>query len=439
MALARARRVFLLGRPAPWYRRAAEFETGEVDAREHGAAAAQGAAMLAMAEEIDEGLRGLGRPTVERSGQPTASPAEALFAIAHEADAEEREGLGRVLARALRKPIEALAGVFARCAEIAAEQGVPELISPAELEAATRLLSVTDDSAREVLAWTSVQLGRSPRAKLQWTDQLRALRNPDVDACLRPAGNPWPALQGWRERWGMPGDDRARFEASGKSGWLGAWAVRATGRDNVGAAGWPGALLWRSGLQALGRWDSLREAGDELRLAEDPGSAELLGALYAMLLSDRLFLDRAIQTRPSSTPDDVRRLALGEVLLGRLQAASLLTLKDFERARAIEPLRDAAADHFRRALNMPVPPEVGLLLCRPWAPPLASPRAMFAAARLRETLQEAFDVDWWRNPRSVPELRRLASTTASAKLSELAPGGETVEAFARWANERLGG
>ena len=439
MALARARRFFLLGRPPPWYRRAAEFETGHVDAREHGAAAAWGAAELAMCDEIDAGLRELGRPTVERSGQPTASPAEALFAIAHEDDAEERAGLGRALTRALHGPIEALGGTFARCAEIAAEQGAAELVSVAELEAATQLLAATDDSARELLAWSLVQLGGPRNAKIHWTDQLRALRNPDLDTCLRPARDPWPALQGWRGRWGMPGDDRARFEASTRSGWLGAWAVRATGRSNVGAEGWPGALLWRSALQGLGRWDSLREAGDELLLAEDPDAAELLGALYPMLLPDRLFLDRAIRVRPSSTPDDVRRLALGEVLLGRLQAAALLTLKEFERARALEPLRDVAADHFRRALHVPVPPEVGLLLCRPWAPSLASPRAMLAAATLGRSLQESFDVDWWRNPRAVPELRRLASTTARAKLAELVPGGEKVEAFARWANERLGG
>jgi hypothetical protein len=158
-----------------------------------------------------------------------------------------------------------------------------------------------------------------------------------------------------------------------------------------------------------------------------------------MLLPDRLFLDRAVRVRPSSTPDDVRRLALGEVLLGRLQAAALLTQKEFERGRALEPLRDVAADQFRRALHTPVPPEVGLLLCRPWAPPLASPRAMFAAARLGRSLQEAFDVDWWRNPRSVPELRRLASQSASAKLDELAPGGKGASDFARWADERLGG
>ncbi len=439
MALARARRIFLLGRPAPWYRRAAELETGEVQAGEYGAAAAWGSAAMALTEEIDEGLRELGLETVEHPGQPTSSPAEALFAIAHEDDAEERDGLGRALARSLRGPIETLGGTFARCAELAAERGAAELISQAELDAALQLLAATDDSASEVLAWTLEQLGGPRRAKLHWTDQLRALRNPDLDACLRPAGNPWPALQGWRERWGMPGDDRARFETSTKSGWLGAWAVRKSGRNHVGAAGWPGALLWRSALQALGRWDALREAGDGALLASDPGAAELLGELYPMALPDRLFLDRALRVRPSSTPDDVRRLALGEVLLARLQAAAILTQKDFERSRELEPLRDAAADHFRRALHVPVPPEVGLLLCRPWAPPLASPRVLLAAARMHETLQEAFDVDWWRNPRAVPELRRLASTAAGATLSELVPGGEKVDSFGRWANERLGG
>jgi hypothetical protein len=439
MALARARRIFLLGRPAPWYRRAGEFEVGEVDGREHGLAAARGSVEIERAEEIDDGLRALGRATVARSGQDTATPAEALFAIAHEDDADEREGLGRALAQALRVPVEGLGGAFASCVESAAERGAPELVSATDVAAANELLAATDDSAREVLAWSLVQLGGPRRAKLHWTDQLRALRNPDLDACLRPATNPWPALQGWRERWGMPGE--ARFEASGRSGWLGAWAVRTTGRTSVGASGWPGALLWRSALQALGRWDSLREAGDEWLLADDPGSGELLGALYPLLLADRVFLDRAVQVRPSSTPDDVRRLALGEVLLGRLQAAALLTQKEFERGRALEPLRDVAADQFRRALHTPVPPEVGLLLCRPWAPPLASPRAMFAAARLGRSLQEAFDVDWWRNPRSVPELRRLASLSASAKLDELAPAGPPSpgEAFRRWADERLGG
>ncbi|MHB8419300.1 MAG: hypothetical protein ACYDCL_14580 [Myxococcales bacterium] len=437
MGTARARRFLLLGRRGPWFARAAAGGEAEADAEEHGVAAVQAVALLGRAADIDEALASFQGRIVERSGEAPLTPAQALELMGQEDDPDEREGLARSLARALRGPLEAAGAAFASCADDAAERGGAELAPAAEVAAGHRLLEATEDAARDVLEWATQRQGRSRRTRMSWPDLVRVLRQRPLDAVLRAARDPWPTLRGWREAVGLSVE--LRFEAQVASGFLGSWAVRlGGGRLVAGASASPGALQWRFALQALGRADALREAGEEALLPADPAAAELLGALYPGLLADRAFLDRGARLRPTATPDDVRLLALSEVLLARLQAAIFRTLNAFETGRALEPLRDTAADAFRRALFVPVPPEIGLLFCRPWAPPLASPRASLAAAALAPGLRERFDVDWWRNPRATPELRRLASQAASAKLEDLVPGCDDPATYGRWAAERLG-
>ena len=435
--IARARRFLLLGRPRPWLDRAAAAGVPEADLHEHGAPAVHAAVQLAHAEPIDEGLAALQRPTVERPGESRTRPVEALAAVAHEEDPDEREGWARAIAAALPESLEAAAAALAACADEAAERGAPALVSPADLVAAREVLAATEEPARDVLGWATLRLGRSRRRRLHWTDVARVLRQQPLDSSLPSLRDPWPVLRAWREASGLSVD--LRFESCTTSGFLGSWGLRLHGRLVAGAAGWPGALLWRFALQALGRADAAKEAGDDALLPADEGAAELLGALYPTLLAERAFLDRAVRWRPAASPDDARKLALSEILLARLQAAALQTLHGFEAHRSLGPLRDGAADAFRRALFVPVPPEVGLLFCRPYAPPLASPRAALAAAPLATSLRERFDFDWWRNPAAVPELRRLAAGAATAKLDELVPGGPDGGAYGRWVEERLGG
>ena len=210
-------------------------------------------------------------------------------------------------------------------------------------------------------------------------------------------------------------------------------------RRLVGVAAWPGAARWRFALQALGRWDALRDAGDDLWLPKDGAAAELLGALYPLLLPDRTFLDRVAGSRAAAGPDEVRWLALGEALWARLGATTVLVRQAFQRSGSIEAAHDAAADLFRNALGAAVPPEIGLLLCRPWGAPLVQPRSLLAAAELRITLREAFDEDFWRNPRAVPTLRELATRSATEPLEALVPGARDAGSYVRWLEERLGG
>ncbi len=431
-ALARSRRLWLAGKPGPWFSRAAASAPGPADAREHGAAATAVSALTRSAGAIDEGLAALSRTRVERPREGPCSLRGAFGRLATLDDRDDREALAAALVRALAEPVWIAASAFAQAADVAAEMRLPEVAPEAEVAAAERLLRATGDAAGDVLAWASGRLGRPRHARLAWPDAAVVLRAPDLDGRFSPAGDPWPPILTWREDWGLTAG--AVFETA--SGWLGAWALRRGGEIHVGTSGPPGALRRRFAMQAAGRLDVLAEAGEEALVPADATAADLLGALYPLLLSDRRFLARTMGVSPEV--DDPRRLALVELLLARLSAAATLVQKTFAETRALDTVRDAAADAFRRALFAPLPPEVGLLFCRPFAPPLASPRAIEAALALAGRLTEDFDEDWWRNPRAAPEVRRLAARAAQEPLDALAPTGDSPDILSRWATRALG-
>ncbi len=431
---ARAQRRRLLGRRAPWLARAASGAGLPADLGEHGAASVRAVALAAEGAVIDEGLARLAGARAHGGAREVGTPMEALWRLAVEPEGDARGALAASLSRSIRDPALALAGAFARVLERAAEAGLPEVASEADERAAKLLIAATEDPVRDVLDWATVRLGRGRREKLSWSDSFRALWNRPAELRLRPAADPWPALAGWRARIGAPLEDDVGLEAAPATiGW-GSWAVRAGGKARVGVAAPPGAPRWRLALQSIGRWDALREGGRRAFLPADPASAELLPSLWPLLLADRLFLERGVGA-PGVDLDDVRRLALSELLCARLGAAAVLVRRGFQESRSVEGARGEAADRFRVALYAPIAPELGLLLCAPWQPSSSEPRAILAAIGLASELRERFDVDWWRNPRVWPELRRIASEAGTATLppqpAERAP-------LDRWIVEKLG-
>ncbi|MHB1844436.1 MAG: hypothetical protein ACYCWW_06315 [Deltaproteobacteria bacterium] len=435
---ARARRLLLLGREGPWFGRAAAVRLEPADATEHGVGPVRLVALLGHAAALDEALAGLARTAIPGTESERLGPMEALERLALEDDPEERAAMAEALARALRAPAQALGGVFARVVEAAGEAGAPAIVSEVEASAARALLAGSEDAARDVLSWSTFRLGRSRRQRLAWPDVLQALVNRPAERWLLPPGDPWLALRGWREAWGAPVGEQVSVESIGARVAWGAWAIRASGQPRIGVAAPAGALRWRFALQGLGRWDALREAGSRALLPVDPSGPELLAALWPLLLSERRFLDRVAGASAEASADEARRFGLSELLLGRLAAAGSLVRQAFEETGSLEAVREAAASRFREALFAPIPPELGMLCCAPWLPPLAEPRAFLSALALADRLREGFDEDWWRNPKAVAELRRLASESATRKLDELVPlpADRPLE---RWIDRRLGG
>jgi hypothetical protein len=357
------------------------------------------------------------------------------------------------LTRELRAAARDLAGTWALVVDDAAAAGAPEVVSARAVEAARRLLAVSEEPVRDVLRWATKRDGRPVHARMAWHDVVRVLRNASLDDLFPPRADPWIAIRDWRARWrtgeGAPVDpddvadgDEFGFELSA-SGYLGGWALRRGRSARVGAAAWPGASCHRFALHSLGLWDALSEAGSGALLPLDDAAPALPAALWPLLLAEAIYARRVLGAEQVSA-DALRSSALAEALWNRLGSAAVLVLDEFQRSRSIEQALDAAETRFGSAVFAPVPPELALLLCRPFAGPgvTAPPDAVLAAHALTDELRQSYDVDWWRNPRSLAPLRGLWSRCAGESLEALLPAftSEKAEAsFAKWLDATLGG
>ena len=439
--LARARRWLLMGRRAPFLARYAPPDLPTPDPEEDGEGAARVWGVWQMAESLDEGLARLMSVRVEQ-GSGSLGIAQALAAVASEPDRDVATALIRSLARLTRAPALELGSAFARAVDLAAERGAPRVVSAPELQAARELLAITEEPVRDVLIWASRRAGKPRRAPLALADVLRVLRNESLDAIFRPVEDPWPALAGWRRTLGF--ELTAATEVAGEpEAWPGSWALKGRRSRLVGTAGWPGFQRARFALQGLGRLDVLSEGGQAALLPRDPAAVQVLAAVYPMLLGERSFLKRVFGSSGNAGPDaDARRLAaLSELLLQRTQAAVLHLWAAFDESRELAAVLETAGV-VSRALHATVPPDLAILLAAPWADGLgALPSAAMTGAGLIESWREAFDEDFWRNPRFVETLRGLASRAPREAIGDLAPEAHASgpKAYARWVEGSLGG
>lgn len=163
-------------------------------------------------------------------------------------------------------------------------------------------------------------------------------------------------------------------------------------------ARWADAAAPRSVPIALGSFPSARPRA-------------WIGNLTAALLVDRVFLSKNVRFSRGEIERTRRSQSLITLFATRLSAARCLV-----RAAALSgdarALRQRATDVMCEALQRDVPAELASVLPRLTTNDLTRFISIGPAARLRRELRDAFDEDWFRNPRAVLELRDRLSRPA---------------------------
>jgi hypothetical protein len=277
---------------------------------------------------------------------------------------------------------------------------------------ADALLSASDDAYRDVLAWLArreAQLAPPPQGDLARADLLHVL-----------------ALHGWRGLF-LPGMlavvlertlagprldlGRARVdEGAREAQWPGAHAfeTRVSFRRQGGAADWLDLF------DAVGQALAAAAAPPHRR---HPAAPFTFGALLSSLLLERRFLERSLGVERRQVPDLVRALGTRQLFRLRANAAAFRVASEVERgttgarwheahrdaltlaAAATWPLGLAARDGDGAAMNARL---------RGWA----------RAERLRRTLVERLDEDWWRNPRAAAALGSVLAAGGAGEPDE---------------------
>jgi len=317
--------------------------------------------------------------------------AEAQLAVSRERDRGRRLAYGRGVAEA--SWVVAREAAIERRARARAEVGlVPDWERVVQADA---LLGASDDAYRDVLAYTARQeaeLALPPRGDLGRADLLHVLALHRFEG-LFPRGMLALVLE--RTAAALKLDlGRSRIdEASRPAQWPGAHAfgARVAFRRQGGAADW--LALFDAAGQA---WASAA-APPHRRHEAAPFT---IGALLSGLLLDRGFLAARLEVDRKHAADLVRMLALRQLFRLRAAAAALRVATEVERGTSGAAWHEA----YREALSHAA--------LATWPAGLAardgdggrSAALLTGAARaerLRRTLVERHDEDWWKNPRSV--------------------------------------
>ncbi len=140
------------------------------------------------------------------------------------------------------------------------------------------------------------------------------------------------------------------------------------------------------------------------------------GALLSGLLLDDHWLLRCAHAE--LPPDDRRALWVAALLEARLEAGRALAALEAHRAGLSRGEQAYRELHARAALS-DLPGALALRDLDPWLSAWAALRGRAFAARLRESLRDRFDEDWWRNPRALAALQAPWSRGGRPTLAEL--------------------
>jgi hypothetical protein len=259
-----------------------------------------------------------------------------------------------------------------------------------------QLLAATDDAWRDLLAYharRALGLAPAPHGDLARADLLRTLAFPEEDGRFRAGMLPLAV----EEALGALGLDagRVRVDAEARPAkWPGAHALG--GRVSFRAQG------------GLGDWQGLLDAAARAAAAGAPALAPALGWLAAALLLEPGWLARRCDVERKEAADVVRAVGLRALCGLRAAGAALRVAVEVERGLSGQAWREA----YREAMS-------AALLAR-WdgvragrdglAAPHAARLTGFAEGeRLRASLRERFDEDWWRNPRTKEHLSGLVA------------------------------
>jgi hypothetical protein len=285
-------------------------------------------------------------------------------------------------------------------------------------------LAASDDAYRDVLAFHArreLGVAPPPAGDLVRADVLRVLALPRWDGLFRGGMLP-VALKLTFEPLGL---DLAKVRVD----------------DTERPAKWPGVHVYGARVSfrargGAGDWQDLL-AGVARALvhaiAPAPRRDPVLGAALAWLagslvLEPRWLAERAGVDRKHAA-DVVRDLALRRLFALRAGAAALRVATEVERGLSGAAWRDAYRDALGAATGATWD---GVLAARDADAP-AHALALAGAAegeRLRRTVRERLDEDWWRNPRTPPVLAGLLAAGRLPEAATPAPAAEAARALA---------
>jgi hypothetical protein len=346
-------------------------------------------------------------------------------AIARAADASAHEHLA-----AARSVVDAWRDVSGRLALDATPvlHAALGFGSPDEQQrAADAVLAATADAFRELDDWVRPRVGVARTGDLNWSERLRTLATPRANERM-PLGDRSGIATRWIERIGL-GDALARISDRTGSSRHDAFGVRVFAEVPGVRAVLAGALT----VAALGTVTlaSAAAEGLALTLPSEPRVADRLGAdrvhlALASVLARGLFCEPTFLTREASVDRSAREAVLMELLHASLFVmradAALARFGIDVLARASE-LPTRFRESFATALATAPPPAwaahaaVYALDARSGARTLAA----FLEPAWRDDLRDAFDEDWFRNPR--------AGEAVSTRLDAMRAHG-TLESFA---------
>jgi len=333
--------------------------------------------------------------------------ADAQLALCRERDRARRVALGRAVAEMASIPAREAA--VEKRARARAELGLlPDWERVVEADA---LLAASDDGYRDVLGWLArrdIEIAPAPHGDLGRADLLFLLAL-DGWAGLFPRGMLAIALE--RTAAALRLDlGRIRIDdAARPAQWPGAHAceARVALRRQGGAADWLGVF------DAAGQALAAAAAPPHRR---HPAATFTMGALLAGLLLDEGFLAARLDVERRHARDLVRALALRQLFRLRARAAACRVATEVERGLSGAAWHDAHREAMALAALAAWPPG---LAARDGDASRAAAMLQGAARaeRLRRTLVDRYDEDWWKNPR-----------TSEALGTSLAAGGA-------WADE----
>ena len=326
--------------------------------------------------------------------------AEAQLSLLAERHRERRLAFGRALAEA--GSIGAREAAAERRARGRAEVGLlPDWDRVVQADA---LLLASDDAYRDVLAWLArreAELLLPPQGDLSRADLLFVLSLHGWDG-LFPPGMLALTLE---KSAALLGLDLGRVrvdEAARAAQWPGAHAFEA--RVSLRRQG--GVADYLSLFEAVGKALASAAAPPSRR---HPAAASTLGWLVAGLLLDRGFLAARLGIERKHAADLVRALAVRQLFRLRAHAAASRVAAEVERGTSGAAWHEA----YRAAMSLAALASWPAALAARDGDASAAGSALQGAARaerLRQTLVERCDEDWWRNPRSA----ELVGTWAAA-------------------------
>ncbi len=347
--------------------------------------------------------------------------AAAERALLRERDRGRRLAFGRAAAEAASLAAPAREAALEQRARARAEVGLsPDW--PRVVEA-DELLAASGDAYRDVLAWSArreLSLALPPGGDLERADLLQLLALGRLDGLFKPRMLA-PALSGAAAGLGL---DLGRIRIDE--------ADRPAQRPGAHAVGTAVSLRRRGGVSD---WlDLFGAAGRALSRAWapphslDPAFPAALGELLSGLLLDPLFLARSVGTEKRELADLVRMLALSRLFALRARAAALRVASEVERGTSGTVWREAHREALSAAALASWPD--GLAARDGDATESGAFLAGAAwAERLRRTLRERFDDDWWRNPRTASHLAGLLAAGSPGPETERPPLALAAEAL----------